>query len=70
MKKDYIRSDRTKHIPPKFSTFTQELERNKEIDIQYSYSCDSMTNLLINALPTSVFKKHVKSIEMRRLRDL
>ncbi|GER50694.1 lysine--tRNA ligase [Striga asiatica] len=34
-KEGYIKSDRTKHIPPKFFSYTEELERNKQIKIQY-----------------------------------
>jgi hypothetical protein len=70
MKEGYIKSDRTKHIPPKFFSFTQELERNKEVDIQYIRSSDNVADLFTKALPTSVFKKHVRSIKMCHLRDL
>ncbi|XP_058759869.1 uncharacterized protein LOC131633169 [Vicia villosa] len=70
MKEGYIKSDRTKHIPPKFFSFTQELERNKEVDIQYIRSSDNVANLFTKALPTSIFKKHVQNIGMRHLRDL
>ena len=66
MKEGYTKSDRTKHIPPKFFSFTQELEINKEMNIQYIRSSDNMTDLFTKALPTSVFK-HVQSIEMRQL---
>ena len=69
MKEGYIKSDRTKHIPPKFFSFTQELERNKEIDIQYVRSSENVADLFTKALPTSVFWKHVRNIGMRRLRD-
>ncbi|XP_058734187.1 secreted RxLR effector protein 161-like [Vicia villosa] len=70
MKEGYIKSDRTKHIPPKFFSFTQELERNKDVDIQYIRSSDNVTDLFTKALSTSIFKKHVQSIGMRHLRDL
>lgn len=70
MKEGYIKSDRTKHIPPKFFSFTQELERNKEVDIQYIRSSDNVADLFTKALPTSVFKKHIRNIGMRQLRDL
>ena len=69
MKEGYIKSDRTKHIPPKFFSFTQELERNKEIDIQYIRSSENVADLFTKALPTSVFRQHVNNIGMRRLRD-
>jgi hypothetical protein len=70
MKEGYIKSDRTKHIPPKFFSFTQELERNKEVDIQYIRSSENVADLFTKALPTSVFKKHVRSIGMCHLRDI
>jgi hypothetical protein len=60
MKEGYIKSYRTKHIPPKFFSFTQKLERNKEVDIQYIRSSDNVADLFKKAvLPTSVFKKHI-----------
>jgi ribonuclease HI len=70
MKEGYIKSDRTKHIPPRYFAYTQELEKNKEINIQYVQSCDNMADLFTKALPTVTFKKHVQSIGMRHLRDL
>ncbi|CAA7018850.1 unnamed protein product [Microthlaspi erraticum] len=33
LKEGYIKSDRTKHIPPRFFSYTQELEKNQEVDI-------------------------------------
>ncbi|GAA0176274.1 hypothetical protein LIER_29294 [Lithospermum erythrorhizon] len=69
-KEDYIKSDRTKHMSPKFFSFTQELERNKEVDIHYIRSCDNVADLFTKTLPTSVFKKHVQSIGMHRLGGL
>ncbi|XP_058771701.1 secreted RxLR effector protein 161-like [Vicia villosa] len=70
MREGYIKSDITKHIPPKFFSFTQELERNKEVDVQYIRSSDNIANLFTKTLPTSVFKKHVQNIRMRHLQDL
>ncbi|KAG7549820.1 Reverse transcriptase RNA-dependent DNA polymerase [Arabidopsis thaliana x Arabidopsis arenosa] len=66
----YIKSDRTKHIPPRFFSYTQELEKNKEVDVQYIRSSDNAADLFTKALPTSTFRKHVQSIGMRHLRDL
>ena len=70
MKEGYIKSDRTKHIPLKFFSFTQKLERNKEVDIQYIRSSDNVIDLFTKALPTSVIKKHIQNIGMRQLRDI
>jgi len=33
IKEGYIKSDRTKHIPPRFFSYTLELKKNKEVDI-------------------------------------
>ncbi|KAG7578737.1 Ribonuclease H-like superfamily [Arabidopsis thaliana x Arabidopsis arenosa] len=70
IKEGYIKSDRTKHIPPRFFSYTQELEKNKEVDVQYIRSSDNAADLFTKALPTSTFRKHVQSIGMRHLRDL
>lgn len=70
IKEGYIKSDRTKHIPPKFFIYTQELEKNKDIDIQYVRSSENVADLFTKALPTTVFRKHVHTIGMCHLRDL
>ncbi|KAL5556337.1 hypothetical protein UlMin_038573 [Ulmus minor] len=57
IKEGYIKSDRTKHIPPKFFSFTQELEKNKDVDVQYVRSSDNAADLFTKALPTTVFRK-------------
>ena len=40
LKEGYIKSDRTKHIPPRFFSYIRELEKNKEVDIEYIRSCE------------------------------
>ena len=70
IKEGYIKSDRTKHIPPKFFSFTQELEKSKDIDIQYVRSSENSADLFTKALPTTVFRKHIHDIGMRHLRNL
>jgi len=70
IKEGYIKSDRTKHIPPRFFSYTQELEKNKEVEVQYIRSSDNAADLFTKALPTSTFKNHVQSIGMRHLRNL
>ena len=70
IKEGYIKSDRTKHIPPKFFSYTQELEKNKDIDIRYVQSSKNSADLFTKALPTTVFKKHIHDIGMRHLRIL
>ena len=70
MKEGFIKSDRTKHIPPKFFSFSQELEKNKEINIQYIRSSDNAADLFTKALPTTTFRKLIRDIGMHRLQDL
>ena len=70
LKEGYIKSDRTKHIPPRFFSYIRELEKNKEVDIEYVRSCDNPADLFTKALPTTTFRKHVYGIGMRHLRDL
>ena len=70
IKEGYIKSDRTKHIPPKFFSYTQELEKNKDIDIRYVQSSKNSADLFTKVLPTTVFKKHIHDIGMRHLRSL
>ncbi|XP_019098349.1 PREDICTED: uncharacterized protein LOC109131633 [Camelina sativa] len=70
IKEGYIKSDRTKHIPPRFFSYAQELEKNKEVNIQYIRSSDNAANLFTKSLLTTIFRKHIHSIGMRHLRDL
>ena len=51
-------------------SYTQELEKNKEVEVQYIRSSDNAADLFKKTLPTSTFRKHVQSIGMRHLRDL
>ena len=69
-KEGYIKSDRTKHIPPKFFSYTQELEKNKEIEVRYVRSCDNAADLFTKSLSTTTFRKHVYNIGMRHQQDL
>ncbi|KAL5562890.1 hypothetical protein UlMin_032637 [Ulmus minor] len=70
IKEGYIKSDRTKHIPSKFFSFTQELEKNKDVDVQYVRSSDNAADLFTNALLTTVFRKFIHEIGMRHLQNL
>ena len=51
MKEWFIKSDRTKHIPPKFFSFSQELKKDKKINIQYIRSSDNMVDLFTRHFP-------------------
>ncbi|KAL0864506.1 hypothetical protein Bca101_043624 [Brassica carinata] len=69
LKEGYIKSDRTKHIPPRFFSYIWELEKNKEVDIEYVRSCDNPADLFTKALPATTLRKHVYGIGMRRLQN-
>jgi hypothetical protein len=65
----YIKSNITKHIAPKLF-FPHELQKDGEINILQTKSCDNLADLFIKSLPYSTFSKYVEGIGMRRLRDL
>ncbi|KAL5575579.1 hypothetical protein UlMin_017278 [Ulmus minor] len=70
IKEGYIKSDRTKYIFPKFFSFTQELEKNKDVDVQYVRLSENATYLFTKALPTTVFRKFIHKIGMCCLQNL
>ena len=69
LKCGYIKGDRTKHIPPKF-VYMHELQKNCEIDIQQIMYSDNLVDLFTRTLPAMPFKKFIRQIGMRRLKDL
>ena len=69
LKGGYIKGDRTKHISLKFF-HTHDLQNNGEIDIQQIRSSDNPADLFTKALPATTFKKFLRQIGMRRLKDL
>ena len=70
MKEGFIKSDQTKHIPPMFFSFSQELEKDKKINIQYIRSSDNAADLFTKALPTTTLRKFIRDSGMRHMRDL
>ena len=54
------KSDRTKHIPPKFFSFSQELEKDKKINIQNIRLSDNATDLFTKTLPTTTLRKLIR----------
>jgi hypothetical protein len=69
METGYIKSNITKHIAPKLF-FPHELQKDGEINILQTKSCDNLADLFTKSLPYSTFSKYVEGIGMRRLRDL
>ncbi|GJT03068.1 hypothetical protein Tco_0824237 [Tanacetum coccineum] len=64
MKESYIKSDRTKHIPPRYFAYTQDLIKDNQIEKKYVQSSNNSADLFTKSLPTSIFKKHVHAIGM------
>jgi hypothetical protein len=69
MESGYIKSNLTKHIAPKLF-YPHELQKNGEIEILQTKSCDNLADLFKKSLPYSLFHKYVEGIDMRRFRDL
>jgi len=69
MESGYIKSNMTKHIIPKLF-YPHELQKNGEIEILQTKSCDNLADLFTKSLPYSSFRKCVEGIGMKRLRDL
>jgi hypothetical protein len=69
MESGYIKSNMTKHIIPKLF-YPHELQKNGEIEILQTKSCDNLADLFTKSLPYSAFRKCVDGIGMRRLRNL
>ena len=69
IKGGYIKGDRTKHISPKFF-YTHELQKDSEIDVQQIRSNDNLVDLFTKALPSTTFKKLVRQVSMRQLKNL
>ncbi|KAI3720027.1 hypothetical protein L6452_20934 [Arctium lappa] len=70
MKEGYIKSDRTKHIPPRFFSYTQDLIKDNQIEMKYIQSSNNAADLFTKALPTALFRKHVHSIGMRHAHNM
>jgi hypothetical protein len=69
MESGYIKSNMTKHIIPKLF-YPHELQKNGEIEILQTKSCDNLADIFTKSLPYSTFKKCVDGIGMRKLKDL
>jgi hypothetical protein len=64
-----INSNITKHIAPKL-LYPHELQKNKEIEILQTKSCDNLVDLFTKSLPTSLFYKYIFGIGIRQHKDL
>ena len=69
IKGGFIKSDRTKHIAPKFF-YTHQLEKNHEIEVRQIRSNVNLADLFTKSLPKCTFQKLVNGIGMRQLSKL
>ncbi|GKA23918.1 disease resistance CC-NBS-LRR class family protein [Tanacetum coccineum] len=67
IKEGYIKSDRTKLIPPRYFAYTQDLIKDNQIEMKYVQSSNNSADLFTKSLLTSVFRKHVHAIGMRHV---
>ncbi|GJX83581.1 retrovirus-related pol polyprotein from transposon TNT 1-94, partial [Tanacetum coccineum] len=70
MKEGYVKSDRTKHIPPRFFSYTQDLIKDNQVEMRYVQSSKNSADLFTKALPTAIFRKHIHNIGMRHVRRM
>jgi hypothetical protein len=59
----------TEHIAPKLF-YPHELQKNGEIEILQTKSCDNLADSFTESLPTLLFYKYIFGIGMRRFKDL
>jgi len=66
----FIKGDRTKHINPKYFSFTNDLITNKALEVKKIASVDNLADLFTKALLLSIHRRLVHVIRMRRLNIL
>jgi len=69
MQVGYVKNNMTKHIAPKFF-YPHELQKQGEVNILQTKSCDNLADLFTKSLPATTFNKCVHGIGMRHLRDV
>ena len=65
----YVKSNITKHIAPKFF-YPHELQKSGEVKILQTKSWENLADLFTRSLPATTFRKCVRDIGMRRLKEL
>jgi hypothetical protein len=65
MESGYIKINMIKHIIPKLF-YSHELQKNGEIEILQTKSCDNLADLFTKYLPYFAFRKCIEGIGMRR----
>jgi hypothetical protein len=69
IKEGYIKSDKTKHISPKFFS-THDLQKNGLIDIYQIKSSDNLADLFTKSLSKNIFEQLSYKIDIRHLKDV
>jgi hypothetical protein len=69
MQTGYIKTNYMKHISPKLF-YPHELKEHGKISILQTKFCDNLADLFTKSLPLAIFDKCIKSIGMKRLKDL
>ena len=67
MQAGFIKGDRTKHIDPKYFSFTHDLITSGVLEIKKIMSADNLADLFTKALPVSVHRRLLYGIGMRQL---
>jgi hypothetical protein len=67
MQAGFIKGDRTKHIDPKYFSFTHDLITTGALEIKKIMSAENLADLFTKALPVSVHRRLVHGIGMRQL---
>ncbi|GJR40317.1 secreted RxLR effector protein 161-like protein [Tanacetum coccineum] len=57
MKEGYIKSDRTKQIPPRYFAYTQDLIKDNQIEMKYVQSSNNSTDLFYQGTPNFSFQE-------------
>lgn len=69
LKESYVKSDKIKHISPKFF-FEHDFQKDGDFKVQQIRSSDNLADLFTKSLPITTFEKLDYKIGMRRLVDL
>ena len=70
MQVGFVKGDRTKHIDPKYFSYTHDLITNGDLEIKKIISADNLADLFTKALPLYTHRRLVHGIGMRRLNSL
>jgi hypothetical protein len=69
IKEGHIKSDKTKHISPKFFS-THDLQKNGLINVCQNRSSDNLADLFTKSLPKNIFEQFSHKIGIRYLEDV